>query len=168
MNNKKLRFNVAMAKWLNCAGVWAQAEGGWTGDNDIGAATELVSAEGELGVAATLGQHRRGQATKSGRVQQGDGDGRVERFYLVSIGYNDNRTEAELGCFRELWSWIVGQDGGCVLHFLSSCTYYFFPIRIIFNIYIRRQKIEVGHRPLRPWNRPHFLLIPSTSGSKKR
>jgi hypothetical protein len=67
-----------------------------------------VSAERELGVAATLGQHRRGHAKKSGRVQQGDGDDGVERFYLVLIGYNDNKTEAELGCFRKLWSWIVG------------------------------------------------------------
>jgi hypothetical protein len=68
----------------------------------IGAATELVSTEGELGVAATLGQRRRVQTTKSERVQQGDGDDRVESFYLVSIGYNDNRTEAELDHFREL------------------------------------------------------------------
>lgn len=116
-----------------------QTEGGWTGDNDIGAATELVSAEGELGVAATLEQHRRERATKSGRVQQGDGDDGVECFYLVSIGYNDNRTEAELDCFRKLWSWIVGEDGGCVLHFcLHVLT--IFSIHIIFNIYIRIQK----------------------------
>jgi hypothetical protein len=67
-----------------------------------------VSAEGEIGVAVTLRQHRRGQATKSERVHQGDGDDGFERFYLVWIGYNDNRIEAELGYFRELWSWIVG------------------------------------------------------------
>jgi hypothetical protein len=91
-----------------------------------GRATELVSAEGELGVAATLGQRRRGQATKLGRVQQGDGDDGVERFYLASIGYNDNKTEAELGCFRYLWSWIVGQDGGCVMHFCLHVLTIFF------------------------------------------
>ena len=85
-----------------------QVEGGWTGVSDICAAIELVSVEGELGVAATLGQHRRGMATKLRRVQQGDDDDGVESFYLVSIEYNDNRTETELGCFRELWSWIVG------------------------------------------------------------
>jgi hypothetical protein len=77
-------------------------------------------------VASTLGQHRRGQAIKSGRVQQGDGDDGVKRFYLVSIGYNDNRTEEELGCFRELWSWIVGQDGGCVMHFCLHVLTIFF------------------------------------------
>jgi hypothetical protein len=132
-----------------------QGEGGWTGDSDIGAATELVSAEGELGVAATLVQHRRGQATKSGRVQQGDGDDGVKHFYLVLIGYNDNKIEAESVCFRKLWSWIVGQDGGCVLHF-AFMSLLFFSIRIIFNIYIRRQKIEVGPQPPlpTPWLRP--------------
>jgi hypothetical protein len=55
MNKKTVRVNVAMAEWLNCAGVWAQTEGGWTGGSDIGAATEPVSVEGEPGVAATLG-----------------------------------------------------------------------------------------------------------------
>ena len=93
---------------------------GWTGGSDIGMATEPVSVEGELCVAATLGQRRRGHATKLGRVQQGDGDDGVERFYLVSIGYNDNRTEAELGCFRELWSSIVDMmvDVCCIFAFM--------------------------------------------------
>jgi hypothetical protein len=94
-----------------------------------------VSTEGELGVAATLRKRRRGQATKSGRVQQGDGDDGVERFYLVSIGYKDNRTKAELDVELDCWTgwWMCAA-------FLSSCTYYFFLIRIILNIYIRRQK----------------------------
>jgi hypothetical protein len=43
---------------------------GWIGGNDIGAATELVTTEGELGVAATMGQRRRGRP-QSQRVQQG-------------------------------------------------------------------------------------------------
>jgi hypothetical protein len=104
-------------------------------------------------VAATLGQRIRGQATKLGRVQQGDGDDRVERFYLVSIGYNDNRTEAELGCFRELWSSIVGQDGGCVLHFFLHVLTIFSNSYHIQHIYIyiyKKTKNEVGRRPLCP------------------
>jgi hypothetical protein len=68
VNKKKLHVNVAMAERLNCASVWAQAEGGWTGDSDIGEATELVSAEGELGVAVRLGQHRRGKHRECGRA----------------------------------------------------------------------------------------------------
>jgi hypothetical protein len=149
MNKKKLRVNVAMAEWLNCAGVWAQAEGGWTGDNDIGAAIKLVSTEGELGVPVTLGQHRRGQATKSGWVQQGYGDDGVERFYLVSIRYNDNRTEVELDCFRELWSWIVWRDGGCVLYFCLHVFIIYFNSHHIHYIY-KKTKIEVGPRPSLP------------------
>jgi hypothetical protein len=83
---------------------------GWTGDR---------AGERRRGArcGSDIGTTQKGQTTKLGRVQQGDGDDEVERFYLVSIGYNDNKTEAELGCFRDLWSWIVGQDGGCVLHF---------------------------------------------------
>ena len=48
-----------------------QAEGGWMGDNDIGAATELVSAEGELGVTVTLGKHRRGRRQSQGEYNKG-------------------------------------------------------------------------------------------------
>ncbi|AQK63774.1 succinate dehydrogenase10 [Zea mays] len=81
-----------MTELRGCVSAEPQTEGGWTGGSDIGAATEPVSVEGELGVAATLGQHRRGMATKLRRVQQGDDDDGVERFYLVSIGYNNNRT----------------------------------------------------------------------------
>jgi hypothetical protein len=97
-----------------------------------------------------IGETQKGQATKSGRVQQGDGDGGVERFYLVSIGYSDNRTKAELGCFRESWSWIVGQDDGCVLHFCLHVLIIFSNSHRIQHIYKKTKKLRWGHDPLCP------------------
>jgi hypothetical protein len=138
MNKKKVCVNVAMAELRGCVSAGRR---GWTGGSDIGMATEPVSVEGELCVAATLGQRRRGHATKLGRVQQGNGDDGVERFYLVSIGYNDNRTEAELGCFRELWSSIVGMMVDvCCIFCLHVLTIFFSKLHHIQHIYIRRQK----------------------------
>jgi hypothetical protein len=92
---------------------------GWTGDDDIGAAAQLVSAEGELGVQRHWGNAEGGRRQSQGEYNKGMAMTESSASTL-SIGYNDNRTEAELSCFRELWSWIIGQDDRCVLQF---CLY---------------------------------------------
>jgi hypothetical protein len=98
----------------------------WCGDT-------ADASEGELGVKRHWGNAEGDKRQSQGEYNKGMAMTESSASTL-SIRYNDNRTEAELSFFRELWSWIIGQDGRCVLHFCLHVLTILFLICIIFNI----------------------------------